>query len=265
MTIGAAWRELVRRCPLLARLALVHLATLAVLLLLMIIDDRQLLNVDPWMKPARFAASIAVYLATMAWLLGELEKPRWLITAVAWGIAAAMLLEQVLITMQAARGVPSHYNDSTAFDSAVFSLMGFGVAANSAAVAVALLMFLLANGVKDPCYLWGIRLGLLLFLLGSVEGFVMIGHGGHTVGAADGGPGMPLTGWSTIAGDLRVAHFLGIHALQFLPAAGWTIDRLIRHRGVGLALLVGTAIAYAGLCLLAFMLAWQGRPWPIAI
>ena len=262
MSVQAAWREADRRNPLLARLAVVHLATLAVLVVLMAVDDRELLNTDVWMKPARFAASIALYLATMAWLLGELDRPRWLIGAVAGVIAASMLLEQVLITMQAARGVPSHYNDATTFDSAVFSLMGFGVAANSVAVALALLLFLRRDEHRRSGYFLGIRLGTALFLLGSVQGFVMIHHGGHTVGAADGGPGMPLTGWSTVAGDLRVAHFIGIHALQVVPLAGAWIDRAATGRRKRRLLVVVVALAYAGLGAAALWAALHGRPWP---
>jgi hypothetical protein len=39
----------------------------------------------------------------------------------------------------------------------------------------------------------------------------------HTVGASDGGQGLPFFNWSRIAGDLRIAHFMGIHALQIVP------------------------------------------------
>lgn len=259
-SLRSGWTALVARNRLLAGLALGHALLFLGLLVLMLIEDRELLGVDLWTKPARFALSIAVYLATLGWLLGELSRPRWLITLVTCVVAASMCLEQALITLQSARGTTSHYNTASSFDAAVFSLMGFGVAANSAVVAAVLGLFLVQEGRARPAYLLGIRTGLVLFLLGSAQGFVMIRHAAHTIGAPDGGDGLPFLGWSTQFGDLRVAHFLGIHALQVLPVAGWLADRLLRSRGAALATSAASASAYALFFANAQLAALDGRP-----
>lgn len=257
--MSAMLAECHRRSPWLTRVALAHLAVLAVLLVLMVFDDRQITGVNIWLKPAKFAISISVYLFTMAWLLGALRRPRWLLAIIAGVIIAAMTTEQLLITLQAARGTTSHYNNATPFDAAVFSLMGLGVAANSLAAAAALVLFSLTSADRRPAYFWGIRFGLVLFLLGSAQGFVMIANGGHTVGAPDGGPGIGLLAWSATHGDLRITHFVGIHAIQALPFTGWLLDRQIAHRGRRLAAITLATLAWAALTLWVFLTALAGR------
>jgi hypothetical protein len=72
---------------------------------------------------------------------------------------------------------------------------------------------------------WGIRLGLVFFLLFSLEGGIMLGFLKHTVGAADGSLGLPVVNWSRQYGDLRIAHFFGLHSLQVLPLTGYYIAK----------------------------------------
>ncbi|HUO82495.1 MAG TPA: hypothetical protein VM616_06515 [Gammaproteobacteria bacterium] len=256
--------EFDRRQPLLARLGLAHLLLFVVLTLIMPFDGRTITGVDIWLKPAKFALSIGTYLLTMAWFLGELRLHRAIVLATAVAIALAMTTEQMLITLQAARETTSHYNFATPFDAAVFRTMGWGVALNSLAVTATLVLFLLHRDAPDRlAYLWGIRLGLALFLLGSLEGMLMIARGAHTVGLADGGPGIVLLNWSTRAGDLRVAHFLGIHALQALPIAGWLIDVGWRCRSAAVfkrSAIACVTTAYAALTYTAFAAAIRGSP-----
>jgi hypothetical protein len=81
--------------------------------------------------------------------------------------------------------------------------------------------------------------------------------GAHAVGVADGGPGLPVVGWSTQGGDLRVAHFVGLHALQILPLLGLALARFgpawlpTRDR----SRLVGVAAAFW--IALVLLLTWQ--------
>lgn len=254
--------ELYRRNRVLAVLGLAHLAAFAVLLLIAPFDARTILGLNPWVKPLKFLASIAVYVLTLAWLTRYVSGYKRSLRLISWATVVVFVGEMACIIMQSARGKTSHFNNESPFDDAVFSLMGFLIAVNTVLVFVTLLLFLKPTERPAHAYLWGIRLGLLLFFAGSLEGIVIVMNGAHTVGAPDGGPGLPFVNWSTRAGDLRVAHFLSFHALQLLPLAGFILSR---HKPGWparrqTACVVALAILYAACVSLIFWQAMLGRP-----
>ena len=255
--------ELYRRNRVLALLGWLHLAALAALLLVAPFDTRTVTGLNPWVKPSKFLVSITAYVWTLAWFTRYVSARRGWVRLISWGTAFVFVGEMACLITQAARGETSHFNVHGAFNAAVFSLMGLLIAVNTLLVAVTLALFFRRTSEPlAPAYLWGIRLGLLLFLLGSLEGMAMISNMAHTVGAPDGGPGLPLVNWSTRSGDLRVAHFLSFHALQLLPLAGFSLSRYKpdwpRRRQV--ACVFAFALLYAAFVSLVFRQALAGRP-----
>jgi len=237
-------------------------------------DPRQVLGASVWAKPAKFGASVALTGLTLALLLRHIDVPargrRVAVALITWLTG----LELVLITLQSIRGVPSHFNAATPFDVVVFAAMGIGIAIVTAAIGY-LGYRAFRTRYVDRAFGWGIRLGIVTMLFGSAIGGMMPtptaaqkaqiaagAHpalvGAHTVGAPDGGPGLPVTRWSTAHGDLRVAHFVGLHALQLLPLAGWLIGRRRRRDGAALTVIAGAA--YFGLVATALIGALRGRP-----
>jgi hypothetical protein len=256
---AAAWLD--ARSPLLWRASLAFGVLYVVYLALIPFDARTVLGLNPWVKPSKFAVSIAIYLATMAWFAAYLDRGRR--RFVSLSLVLAMVIEIVLITLQAARGQASHFNQATPFDAVVFATMGV-VITYAAAVAV----YVLVRLVREPPaalprpVVTGIWLGLVVFLVANVEGAVMVAHLAHTVGAPDGGPGLPYLNWSTAAGDLRVAHFVGMHALQALPLAGLAFAALERRgalRSAAAATWVAAAVYMAVVVALA-VAAFAGVP-----
>lgn len=245
------------------------------------VDDRILLGAPIWLKPLKFAISMAVYGLTWAWLYSLLVTGRRLASVVSTAIVAFLAIEYVVIVVQVVRGRPSHFNISTPLDTALWATMGGTIAALWVGTAI-LTALVLRAPIADPASRWAIRLGGLISLVGLALGALMTSApaqtvprsvggvermiGAHSVGVPDGGPGMALTGWSTTGGDLRIPHFVGMHALQALPLLalllGVLATRLPRLRppGARTELIVVAAVAYAGLVALVTWQAERGQP-----
>ncbi|MDX6246820.1 MAG: hypothetical protein QOF10_180 [Kribbellaceae bacterium] len=242
-------------------------------------DDRDLLGHPIWMKPLKFMISFALYCVTLAWMLSLQTKARrlgwWMGTVVAVGVAAELVL---IVGQVVVRGRQLHFNMSTPADQLIHSLMATTVYVIWTSVLVVAIQ-LLFDKPGDRALRWSIRLALATTLGGMLLGNLMfratpaqlqaeaatgrLDHfGSHSVGVEDGGPGLPITGWSTEGGDLRIGHFLGVHSLQLIPLLALGLVLLarrfpgLRPEGPRTALVfVGTA-AYAGLI---WLVTWQAE------
>ena len=258
-TAWDALRVLHRVNPVLSYTGWLNVALAGLALALLPFDQRLVVGALVWLKPLKFALSIVAFAWTLGWLLADLPAPAQRgVQLLSWGVGLSMLVEQAVIFGQAARGTTSHYNGSSALNSLLFGLMGLFILVNTAMTVWALYLAWRYQPHGPAGYVWGMRLGLLVFVMGSVLGGFMIRNMQHTVGAPDGGPGLPGLGWSTRAGDLRAAHFLGMHALQALPLLGWALSRALPQQAAGLTW-AGAAL-YAGAVGGLLALALAGRP-----
>ena len=223
-------------------------------------DKRKILGINPWIKPLKFDLSILIVFVTIAAILTGFERYAVARIWIAASISFSLSAENVLISLQSFRGVRSHMNKDTPLDARIWGTMGVLLGVFVLA-AVSLLALAFLGHLKWPAAVtWGVRLGLLLFLAGSAEGQPMINNGGHTIGAPDGVPGLPFLNWSKAFGDLRVAHFFGVHSLQAFPLLGLLLSQtsLSQHFQVG-GVVAGSAV-YTTIVWLMYRQAMAGRP-----
>lgn len=204
-----------------------------------LLDQREVTGANAWLKPLKFAISGALYTITLAWLIGQVRSARRIADRAGTWVAISLSVEIVLIFILAGLGQSSHFNITTPLHTAAWAVM----AASITLVWVMTLLIAVAiirNPGPDPARTLAVRAAVILALVGLALGFLMTlptaGQiddfegivGAHAVGIRDGGPGLPLVGWSTVGGDLRIPHFIGMHALQAIPLALLTLELLAR-------------------------------------
>ena len=236
-----------------------------------VVDGRVLTGVPIWLKPFKFSVSFVLYAATLAWMLAQLPRRSRVAEWSAGVVVAVALVEMVVIVGQVLRGTTSHYNETTALNAALWQVMGMAIMVLFVAHVVVAVV-LLVRRARDRATTWAVGLGLGLSALGMLVAFPMVRPegtgaegiaGAHSVGVPDGGPGLPILGWSTTGGDLRIGHFVGLHAMQALPILAFLLrrylDRWLDERSrVGLLVVAG-----AGYGVLTVLLTWQalrGQP-----
>lgn len=239
------------------------LILLGVLTALSMFDSTEILGINRWIKPMKFAASIAIFLLTLAVYLSVLPGFERSKIVIGWGVILMLVGEIVIITAQAARGTTSHFNVKNPFDAMLFAAMGLMIVVSTILCAYLLFLYFRADFANTPpAIVWSLRLGLILFLLASVEGGFMSQQLAHTIGAPDGGAGLPFVNWSTKHGDLRVAHFVGMHALQAVPLAALVFVRL-QNNGLKMSATILTfvfAFVYLSAFTFVFIQALHGKP-----
>jgi hypothetical protein len=234
------------------------------------IDPRVITGAPAWLKPFKFAVSTAVYSLTLAWIFTLLPEWPRLRRVVGWTTAIVFVLEVALIDMQAWRGTTSHFNVSTAGNAIVFVVMGVAIIIQTV-VSMAVVVALWRHRFADRALGWALRFGMTLTILGALTGPLMtrptaaqladaragnrmLIAGSHSVGGLDGGPGVPVTGWSREHGDLRVPHFIGLHAIQALALVALLLGQSRRPEPVRVRAVLAAAASYTALF---FLLLWQ--------
>ena len=257
-------------------LTLANAVVLVVAIPMRLLDPTLVAGVPAWDKPIKFSVAFLAFGPTMLWIYARVKVGR--IGRVALELVGwTMVLEIVLIVMQASRGVMSHFNYSTPFDSVVYRAMAAGT--GIFAIAALIVGVVLARRRLDGLIGLAVTLSVPIMTLGAIQGLSMsqpkpgqaeAGRqflGGHTIGAPQTPPGrgLPFLGWSTEHGDLRVAHFVGLHVLQILPLAALLLS-VLAARGILRASerrLRGAVwfggIAYVGLILTLYFQAIRGQ------
>jgi hypothetical protein len=240
----------------------------------LVLDHSVITGAPAWLKPAKFAASITIYTVTLAWIFTVI--PEWTRTrrVIGWITAITMVIEIAIICTQAFRGRPSHFNVATPADAALFMIMGGAILLQTLSTIV-VAVALWRHRFEDMALGWALRFGMSITIVGALTGGLMTRptstqleaaragtrmtlSGAHTVGAPDGGPGLSGTGWSTEHGDLRVPHFIGLHAIQSLLILALLLARLHIRRNLRVRLTLIAAASYVALYTILVVEALRG-------
>jgi hypothetical protein len=239
------------------------------------LDLRYITGAPAWLKPTKFAISVSIYTFTILWFLSFVDtSKRWrarMVKTLGWSLVLTLTAEWVGIITQVFRGATSHFNVQGSLNATLWSLMAIAIMILFI-TNVVIAVLLLRQRFDNPVFAWGLRLGLIITIVGLGEGYLMTSPtaqqmagwkkgeaitivGAHSVGIEDGGPGLPGLTWSTVGGDLRIGHFVGMHALQVLPFVAWFISRRHKLSTRQQIQLVWTAgLGYLGL---VFLVTWQ--------
>ena len=269
--LGALWQA----SPPLTAVGLLMLVAAVPTIIGIVVDPRIITGAPAWLKPFKFAISTAIYSLTLAWIFSLFSGWPRMRRIVEWTTAIVFVLENVIIFGQAWRGTTSHFNSATILDRTLFAIMGTAIIIQTI-VSVAVAVALWRTRFADRALGWALRFGMTLTIAGAMTGPLMTRPteaqleqvragggmplvGAHSVGGVDGGPGIPVTGWSREHGDVRVPHFIGLHAIQALAIVAVVLRRWRRPESVRVRAVLVAAGSYASLFLLLLWEALRGQ------
>ncbi len=241
-------------------------------LMLYVFDPRELLGVSVWEKPLKFFLSSFAYTATFSWLYSFVDRRKKFATLMGNLIAALLIVELIAIVSMASVGLTSHFNVSSPFHIGIWSLMATAISVVWGATFI-LGASLWNSQIMSRDLRLAVRWALGIALAGMGIAFTMTPPqpqqiepenwsgiaGAHTVGAADGGPGLLFLGWSTEAGDLRISHFFGLHSIQVLPLLAVVLVLIGASYRLRISIITGVAVSYSMLVALTYIQALMGQ------
>ena len=245
------------------------------LCILVFIDQTEINGEPRWLKPLKFFISIVLYNLTLEWIYRVYQNSKNLskLNVARAIISTGMVLEASLIFIQAARGVESHFNTSTLLDTAIFNLMGISISVVVVAALHSGYVIWQSREMATPAFNESIVYGFLIMTFASFQGFVMTEPTPEQLAAVSQGAQLSITGssfvgqlpqdnhriipflgWSLDVGDMRISHFIGLHALHF-----FLILMFLLHRfNVASPLKVTRFAAIAYFCLFAYAF-WRAQ------
>lgn len=262
--VRAFFSTLDAKDQLLSRFGWMLVLSVPILAMFAYLDPGAIATVNPWFKPIKFAISFSTFVWTLSLFLGRLRIPAWQSKLARRTMTATITVEMLCLSAQAWRSTQFAGGQGST-DWLIAQMTTWMVSVNTAILVWILAAFCGKRErirIADAAFVLAVRLSVVIFLLGNAVGGYMLARGSHTVGASDGGPGLPFTNWSTTAGDLRIAHFIAIHAIQIVPLFAFLLWKMTpRPTATQRSLAV---YAVSGLVLLAiagtFVQALLGHP-----
>lgn len=260
MKISKFLVEVFVRDPFLYRVGLAMIIMSGLLVVPLAFDDRIVLGINPWIKPIKFCVSVGIYVFTIAWFLYYIKSYSRLKKWISYLTGITIIIEIIIISFQAFRGVKSHFNNASTFDQILFGIMGLCIGIVTLLIVIYFFtLFIGKSSISGP-YRLSILLSILIFLIGSWVGGVMISNESHTIGGADGSEGILFFNWSKLFGDLRIAHFLGLHSIQVIPLTFYLFISKIKNVNIRYTLVIVVSLCYSIIVSLIYHQAKSGIP-----